>query len=111
MTTPLQNSINIKASGGASSFDDAVIAPPYQAPPKASFVSVNNAAAAVLELPTAAQGASIGQQLVVQQSGAGTLTVNAAVPFPMDIASGQTAQLIATDDGAGGIAWVQLSLV
>lgn len=108
MTTPLQPSINLHRSGGASAFNDAVLAPPYQAPADAQFVLVNNGAAAVLDLPTGAQGAFIGQTIVIQQAGAGTLTVNAAVPFPMDVGAGQTAQVIATDDGAGGIAWVLL---
>lgn len=111
MTTPLQSSINVKSGGGAQAFDDAVLAGPYQAAATSNFVIVNNAAAANLDLPTSADGAFPSQILIVQQVGAGTLTVNAATPFNMDLSAGQTAQLIAIDDGAGGISWVQLLLV
>lgn len=111
MTNLQQPSINLDRAPARASFDDAVAAGPYDAPSGAGHVLVTNAGAQTLNLPLVADGASVGQTLVVQQLGLGLLTVNVAVPGPVPLTGGQTALLVANSDGAGDIAWTLLIAV
>lgn len=111
MPSPLQPSINLAKAPGNQRFDDAVAPGPYQAAGDAALIVANIAGPQTLNLATPTDGAYLGQVVNVQVTlaSAGLLTVNTAVPTP--VAAGQVANIVATDDGAGGIAWVTLTVV
>ena len=111
MPSPLQPSINLAKSPGSQLFDDSVAPGPYEAAGDSALVVAILAANANLNLPNIDDGAYLGQLMHVQvvTGSVGTLGVVASTPFV--VAAGQVAQIVATDDGSGGIAWVLLALV
>lgn len=110
MPSPLQPSINLSKALGSQSFDDSVAPGPYQAAGDSALVVVTLTAAGNLDLPGFADGANLGQLMIVQLtlvSGA-QLTINGTAAI---LSPGQVALIGATDDGAGGISWVPLVVV